>query len=190
MAFENKNLSFELHENNMCIKYKYFGELYWSINGIGVDFNYPEQNTKSAWFKRLMEESSCMSSACLGSLFYHLTSLSDESFKEIYGDIAFIVKSNEFKNFINDWFSADGSVFSEPLFFDGKFGRFSNYGDMDFPDNEEDEGDELKWDEQAITIKMNQKATFDDLRGKLFIDEELELKFESELKSVIDLFKD
>ena len=61
---------------------------------------------------------------------------------------------------------------------------------MGYPDNEEDEGDELKWNEQAITIKMNQKGAFDDLRGKLFIDEEQELKFELELKSVINLFKD
>lgn len=190
MTFENKYFSFELHENNTCIKYKYLGELVWSTNGIGTDFNYPEQNTKSAWYKKLKEESSCMSSACLGSLFYHLTSFGDESFKEIYGDIIYIIKSNKFKNFINEWFSENGSIFSEPLFFDGNFGRFSNYGDINYPDNEEVETDELKWLEQSIKIKMNRKGTFDDLRGKIFIDEELELEFEIEVKKAIDLFKD
>lgn len=190
MAFHNKYLSFELHENNTYIKYNYFGELYWSADGIGVDYNYPEEKTKTSWYNTLREESSCMSSACLGSLFYHLELLNDESFKEIFGDILDIVRSEKFVKFIDNWFNANGGVFSEPYFFDGKFGRFSSEGNMGYPDNEEDEGDELKWNEQAITIKMNQKGAFDDLRGKLFIDEEQELKFDLELKIVIDLFKD
>ena len=188
MAFENKYISFELHEKNTCIKYNYFGELYWSANGIGVEYNYPEEKTKTAWYNKLRDESSCMSSACLGSLFYHLELLNDESFKEIFGDILDIVRSVKFVKFIDSWFNANGGVFSEPYFFDGKFGRFSSEGDMGYPDIEDDESNELKWLEQEVTFKLNQNGTFDDLRGKLFIDEEFESKFKIELKAVIDLF--
>ena len=59
---------------------------------------------------------------------------------------------------------------------------------MGYPDIEDDESNELKWLEQEVTFKLNQNGTFDDLRGKLFIDEEFESKFKIELKVVIDLF--
>ena len=98
MTFENKSLSFELQENNTSIKYNYFGELYWSQGGIGIDFNYPKEKTLSAWYDTLKGDSSCMSSSCLGSLFYHLKSLNEQSFKEIFGDIIDIVKSEKFIN--------------------------------------------------------------------------------------------
>jgi|GEM_PF-4380920 len=190
MTFENKSLSFELQENNTSIKYNYFGELYWSQDGIGIDFNYPEEKTITAWYNTLNGDSSCMSSACLGSLFYHIKSLNDESFIEIFGDIVDIVRSEKYIHFIEKWFGSNGGVFSEPYFFDGKFGRFSSEGDMGYPDIEDDESNELKWIEQEVTFKLNQNGTFDDLRDKLFIDEEFESKFEIELKSVIELFKD
>lgn len=189
MSFKNNFLSFELHENNTCIKYNYFGELYWSEDGIGVDFNYPEEKTTSAWYNTLNADSSCMSSACLGSLFYHLKLLNDESFNEIFGNIIDIVRSEKFVKFIERWFNSNGGVFSESYFFDGKFGRFSSEGDIGYPDIEDEDSNELKWIEHDVTIILNQNGCFDDLRGKLFIDEEFESKFEIELKAVISLFK-
>ena len=189
MIFDNKIISFELTENNKCIKYKYFGELQWSSDGIGIEFNYPVEKTKTAWYVMLKDESDIMKSACFGSLYYDLKMLGDVSFKEIYGEVSDIIKSNKFKEFVDHWFTADGSIFSEPTFFDGMFGKFSSYGDVGYPDNEEESND-LIWIEQSITIKMNQNGTFDDLRGKLFIDEEFESKFEKELKSIVDLFED
>ena len=190
MSFSNNFLSFELHENNTFIKYNYFGELYWSATGIGVDYNYPEEKTKTAWYNMLREETSCMSSACLGSLFYHMELLNDESFKESFGNILDIVSSEKFVKFIDSWFNANGGVYLEPYFFDGKFGRFSSEGDMGYPDIEDDESNELKWIEQEVNIILNQNGTLDDLKGKLFIDEKFESKFELELKNIVDLFKD
>ena len=189
MNLDNSNVVFELVENQFSNKYKYFGKLYCSSNGIGINIDYPKEKTKEAFYKMLKSESKCNAAACLGSLFYNLKTLGEDSFIEIYGEITDVINSDSFLLFINKWFAADGAMFVEPYFFDGMFGRFSSYGDMGYPDNEGIETKHLNWDEQGVVIKLTENGALDDIKGNIYIDIKVESEFENELMGAIELFK-
>jgi hypothetical protein len=164
-----ENIEFELLENFEITKYKFFAKFIWSADSIGLELNYPANNTKLEWYEKLSSESESMAAAILGLAF------------------------NDFKNgdeeFINKWFDADGALFKEGPFFDGIFGRFSSYGNLGYPDNYENEICEIyHWEKDAIKIKFSEKRSIDELQGKLFIAKSIESIFKNELNEIIDLF--
>ncbi len=101
-----------------------------------------------------------------------------------------IASSNLFIEFTDHWLDADGSTFKEPIFFDGMFGRFSSYGILSYPDNEEESYPKnLLWNDEEIEITFYEKnKSFEDLKGKIFIDCKLEKEFKSNLIKIIDIF--
>lgn len=182
-------MEFELIEKNVTIKYRYLGDIGYA--DLGLDFVYPSENTKSEWYKNLINQNDCRAAACLGCLTYDLKDLGVDFFKESFGEIYEIVNSKMFFDFINKWFELDGALFSEPSFFNGFFGRFSSNGNLGYPDNY-DETKNSKvylWDEEKIEIKLLKGLdNFNDLRDKIFIDAALEVEFRSHLNMIIELF--
>jgi len=175
----NKDMEFELIENSVTTKYKFFGETR-SMGGmdLGIDVNYPDEMNKEGWYDKLIEESECMAAATLGYLFH---------VKESYGDIDEIVSSQIFSNFVKKYL-ADG-YFSEPYFIDGEFGRFSNYGELAYPENEEDgKSYEFTWTNKSIRMTFMEKCFEGDWKGKIFIDPTIEDEFKSHLQVIIELF--
>ncbi len=181
-------MEFELIENNVTTKYRYLGDI--GHADFGLDFEYPSENTKSEWYKNLISQNDFRAAACLGSLTYELKMSGDISFKESFGDIYEIVNSKLFSEFTNKWFDPDGSVFSEPSFFDGFFGQFSSYGELGYPDNYEEENSKvLLWDKEKIKINLLEGIDcFDELSDTIFINQLLEVEFKSHLKLIIELF--
>jgi hypothetical protein len=183
-----EKIEFELIENNVTTKYNYFGKLNWNDDGIGLNFIYPEENSKSKWFEVLSSVSECMAAAVLGVLFNDFKN-GRETFETNYQDIFDIVCTKQFENYINKWYDADGALFQEGPFFDGIFGRFSAYGDLGHPDNhEEDICEVYHWKDNTIKIIFSEKRSIDELYGKLFIDTNVESLFKNELQTIIELF--
>lgn len=183
-----EKIEFELIENNSFIKYKLFGSLDWSEDGIGLALNYPEENSKSEWYIRLSVDSRCMAAAVLGVLFNDFKN-GREEFKIEYGGIFDIVSSQQFEAFIHKWFDEDGVLFLEGPFLDGIFGRFSTYGYLGYPQNDENEFDKIFfWNQEAIKIIFPEKGYIDQIHGKIFIDTHIESIFNEELKKIIELF--
>jgi hypothetical protein len=172
-------MEFELIENSKITKYKYFGETR-SMGGmdLGIDVNYPDEMTKEGWYDKLIGEFDCMAAATLGYL-YHVG--------ESYGDIDEIVCSQLYSDFIKKYL-ADG-YFSEPYFIDGEFGRFSNYGELAYPESEEDgKSYEFTWTNESIRMKFKEKCIEGDWKEKIFIDPTIENEFKSHLNTIIELF--
>ena len=172
-------MQFELIENGVIRSYKHFGETH--SNGgmdLGLDFNYPNEINKKGWHSILIKESECMAAATLSYLFH---------IKEEYGDIVEILNSKLFTDFINKYF--DKGYFSEPHFIDGDFGRFSNYGELSYPEKEaDDKRSEFTWNNESIKMKFMEKCFEGDWKGKIFIDTNIEEEFKSQLKAIIELF--
>jgi hypothetical protein len=189
MSNADNKYDLELIENGMSTWYKHFGQLNWSTDGLGMDFIYPVDGKKASWYNMLIQETESMAAGCLGSLWYNLINLGEESFEESFSGISNIVKLEEFKVFVEKWFDNDGSVFKEPEFLDGIFGRFSSYGYSGFPDNDGEDGNELVWKEQSILIKLNKIGSLDSIRGQIYIDVTLDKDFHLHLNTIINMFK-
>lgn len=145
---------------------------------LGIDVNYPDEMKKQGWYDKLIEESECMAAATLGFLF---------QVKESYGDIDEIICSQLYLDFITKYM--ENGYFSEPYFIDGEFGRFSNYGELAYPENEEDgKSYEFTWTNESIRMKFMEKCFEGDWKGKIFIVPTIEDEFKSHLKIIIDLF--
>jgi hypothetical protein len=183
-----EKIEFELLENDFAIKYKFFGKLNWSADGIGLELNYLAVNSKLEWYEKLSTESVSMAAATLGILFNDFRN-GDEEVMIRCNDISQIVCSKQFDGFINNWFDAEGVLFKEGPFFDGIFGRFSSYENLGYPDNYEEEICEIyHWNKYAIKIIFSEKSSIDELQGKLFIDTSVESTFKNELNEIIELF--
>jgi hypothetical protein len=181
-------MEFELIENSYSTTYKYFGKFNWSSDGIGLDLNYPDENSKLEWYEKLTSKSESMAAAILGLAFNDFKNGNEELINN-YDCIFQIVCSKKFEEFINKWYDDDGALFKEGPFFDGIFGRFSSYGNLGYPDNHEDEICEIyDWDKGAIKIKFSEKHSIDELQGKLFIAKSEESIFKNELNEIIELF--
>ena len=183
-----EKIEFELLENNVITTYKYFGKFNWSSDGIGLDLNYPDENSKLEWYEKLTFESESMAAAILGLAFNDFKN-GDEELISNYDGIFQILCSKQFEEFINKWYDVDGAIFNEGPFFDGIFGRFSSYGNLGYPDNYEDGISEIyHWDKEGIKIKFSEKRSIDELQGKLFIASSIESIFKNELNEIIELF--
>jgi len=181
-------MEFKLIENSYSTTYKYFGKFNWSADGIGLEINYPDENSKLEWYEKLSVESESMAAAILGLLFNDFKNRNEELMIS-YNDISQIVGSMKFGGFINTWFDSDGVLFKEGPFFDGIFGRFSSYGNLGNPDNYYEETCEIyHWNKEAIKIIFPEKRSIDELKDKLFIDIRIESTFKNELLDIIKLF--
>jgi hypothetical protein len=92
------------------------------------------------------------------------------------------------------------TYFSEPYFIDGAYGRFSDYGELDYPDNYEEFKEDhklelLSWDKERIKIRLLNnnnrpgfpRIGFDDIRDNIFINVAIEDEFKSQLESLKEL---
>ena len=180
-------IEFELVENNATIKYKYLGDI--GHADLGLNFEYPSENTKSAWYKTLVNQNDCKAAACIGSLTYNLEVLGKNTFIETFADIHKIVNSELFIQFTNKWFDLNGSLFREPFFFDGFFGRFSDDSLLSRADNADDGWNtRWTWGKEDITLIFNEECGYGDWKNGIFIDASIEDEFKSELNAIIELF--
>jgi hypothetical protein len=169
-------MEFEIIENGKVTKYKYF-EIFRMSGGmdLGLDVEYPDEMDKKEWYDNLIKESDCMLAATLG---YLMNVGADFSF--ITGDAFSQLSAFSEKYFTN-------AYFSEPYFIDGAYGRFSDYGELAYPENDEDgKSNEFTWNNGSIRMKLAEKCFAGDWNGKIFINQEHEAEFKSQLKSLIE----
>lgn len=180
-------MEFILIENNITTKYKYFGEIQ-VLGGmdLGIDIAYPDKMEKKGWYSTLLNESECMAAATLCYLYQH-SLIEEPLFNESYGELDSILSSKLFTDFMDKFFE-DG-VFSEPYFIDGSFGRFSNYGELSYSENDEsDESFEFTWLNRSIRMIYGKKCFYGDWKGKIFNNPKIENEFKTSLKVIIEMF--
>lgn len=183
-------MDIKLNDNGIITEYTFFGKYMDGNDGIYRYF--PENNSKSGWYEHLKTESVCIAAMCIGALVFDYIN-ANNTFKENNNDTYEVLNKNKnsFLDFTDQWFTADGAAFSEPNFLDFNFGRFSGHGDMGYQENEEAlPGDELIWKKGKMKMLFeDNKITFDDTCGKIFIDSKIQEKFQSQFESIVELFK-
>jgi hypothetical protein len=172
-------MKFDLIQDGIVLTYEYYGELQERGGmDLGIIICSPETPTIGSWYDCLRASSPVQVAGTLGVL---------SDFKDT-PEINEILNSEICTAFVRKYL--DTNYFSEPYFIDGMFGRFSKYGNIPYPDDEEEESllFQIALDGQNVILKFDEPICFGEWQDKIFINIDEVDSFESELNQVIELF--